>query len=62
MKSLLLFVLITITLITNSNCLIAEHNETIEAVEILMNNFRPEKCLNAKYRGMIVEEIVSKAE
>ena len=60
MKSLLLFVLITITLISNSNCLIAEHNETIEAVEILMNNFRPEKCLNAEYRGMIVEEIVSK--
>ena len=62
MKLLLAFVLITITLIGKFDCLIAEHNETIEAVEILMHNFRPEKCLNAKYRGMIVEEIVSKTE
>ena len=62
MKSLLLFVLITINLINNFDCLIAKNNETIENVEILMNNFRPEKCLNAEYRGMIVEEIVSKTE
>ena len=62
MKLLLVFILITLTLISNFDCLTAEHNETIEAVEILMNNFRPEKCLNAKYRGMIVEEIVSETE
>jgi len=57
MKLLLLFVLININLISNFDCSIAEHNETIEAVEILSNNFRPEKCLNAEYRGIIVEEI-----
>jgi len=57
MKLLLSIVLITITLIGKSDCLIAEHNETIENVEILMNSFRTEKCLNAEYRGMIVEEI-----
>ena len=55
MKAVLL-----INFIINSlSCIVAIHNETFEIVEITMDDFIPDKCRLADYRGMIVEEIVS---
>ena len=39
---------------------IAINNDAIEVVEIAMDDLKPTKCLNADYRGFIVEEIVSR--
>ena len=47
-------------IITLPNDIIAVHNETTGVVEITMDDFIPEKCRIADYRGMIVEEIVSR--
>ena len=47
-------------IITFPNDIIAVHNETTGVVEITMDDFIPEKCRIADYRGMIVEEIVSR--
>ena len=52
-----IIIIIIISIINDS---IATNSDIGEVVEIAMDDFKPEKCLHADYRGFIVEEIVSK--
>ena len=56
MKMFILTIIITFIMLSDS---IPIRNGTDEFVEIIMDNSKPERCLLADYRGIIVEEIVS---
>ena len=59
MKFFALSTIITIAIFMINDS-IAINNDAIEVVEIAMDDLKPTKCLNADYRGFIVEEIVSR--